>query len=121
MGESAIGIIRLSGAAALAVAAPVLKTSMALEEFPSHALRRVAVVDPATGERVDEALCVVMRAPRSATGEDVVELSCHGSPPLLAMVTRWLIAGGARLAEPGEFTRRAFLNRDGESTFCLGK
>lgn len=67
-------------------------------------------MDPATGERVDQALCVVMRAPRSATGEDVVELSCHGSPALLRMVTRWLIAGGARLAEPGEFTRRAFLN-----------
>src|SRR6059036_3860552 len=51
-----------------------------------------------------------MRAPRSYTGEDVVELSCHGSPALLRMVTRWIVAGGARLAAPGEFTRRAFLN-----------
>ncbi|MEK7386737.1 MAG: tRNA uridine-5-carboxymethylaminomethyl(34) synthesis GTPase MnmE, partial [candidate division NC10 bacterium] len=110
MGESAIGVIRVSGPAALAVVTPVLKSSVPLEDFPSHTLRRVAVVDLATGERVDQALCVVMRAPRSATGEDVVELSCHGSPALLRMVTRWLIAGGARLAEPGEFTRRAFLN-----------
>jgi tRNA modification GTPase len=110
MGESAIGVIRVSGPAALAVVAPVLKSSAPLEDFPSHTLRRVTVVVPATGERVDQALCVVMRAPRSATGEDVVELSCHGSPALLRMVTRWLIAGGARLAEPGEFTRRAFLN-----------
>ncbi len=110
MGESAIGVIRVSGPAAVRVASAVLKASAPLEEFPSHALRRVTVVDPTTRERVDEALCVVMRAPRSATGEDVVELSCHGSPALLAMVTRWLIAGGARLAEPGEFTRRAFLN-----------
>lgn len=110
MGKSAIGVIRVSGPAALAVVAPVLKCSAPLEDFPSHTLRRVTVVVPATGERVDQALCVVMRAPRSATGEDVVELSCHGSPALRRMVTRWLIAGGARLAEPGEFTRRAFLN-----------
>lgn len=110
MGESAIGVIRVSGPVALAVVTPVLKSSVPLDEFPSHTLRRGTVVVPATGERVDQALCVVMRAPRSATGEDIVELSCHGSPALLRMVTRWLIAGVARLGEPGEFTRRAFLN-----------
>ena len=110
MGESAIGIIRISGPAALATAARILKPPARLDEVSSHKLRRIAVVDPATGERVDQALCAVMRAPGSYTGEDVVELSCHGSPPLLRMVTRWLIEAGARLAEPGEFTRRAFLN-----------
>jgi tRNA modification GTPase len=110
MGESAVGIIRVSGPGAIDTVARVLKTRAPLESFPSHTLRRVAVVDPATGERVDEALCAVMRAPRSYTGEDVVELSCHGSPALLRMVTRWLIEAGARLAEPGEFTRRAFVN-----------
>jgi tRNA modification GTPase len=73
-------------------------------------LRRVGIVDAKNGERVDEALCAVMLAPRSYTGEDVVELSCHGSPALLRMVTQWIVAGGARLAAPGEFTRRAFLN-----------
>jgi tRNA modification GTPase len=51
-----------------------------------------------------------MLAPRSYTGEDVVELSCHGSPALLRLVMQWIVAGGARLAAPGEFTRRAFLN-----------
>ena len=110
MGESAIGVIGLSGPAALATAASVLRSSVPLEELPSHTARRVAVVDPVTGARADQALCVVMRAPRSYTGEDVVELSCHGSPALLKMVMRWLIACGARLAAPGEFTRRAFLN-----------
>ena len=55
-------------------------------------------------------MCVVMRAPASYTGEDVVELSCHGSPALLRLVVEVLVASGARLAEPGEFTRRAFLN-----------
>lgn len=110
MGESAIGVIRVSGPAALATVARVLSAATPLEGLPPRRLRRVTVVDPATGAPADDALCVVMRAPRSYTGEDVVELSCHGSPALLGLVTRWLIAGGARLAAPGEFTRRAFLN-----------
>ena len=100
----------MSGADAIAIAAPLLDAERPLAGFPSHALRRVGVVDPKTGERVDTALCAVMRAPRSYTGEDVVELSCHGSPALLRMIVLWLVAGGARLAAPGEFTRRAFLN-----------
>jgi tRNA modification GTPase len=70
----------------------------------------VAVVDPRSGVRVDEALCVVMRGPGSYTGEDVVELSCHGSPAVLRLVIDRLVETGARLAAPGEFTRRAFLN-----------
>lgn len=110
MGESAVGLIRLSGPAALATAAPLIRGAAPLADFAPHRLRRVTVIDPRTGERLDEALCAVMRAPRSYTGEDVVELSCHGSPALLRVVTGLLIAAGARLAEPGEFTRRAFLN-----------
>jgi tRNA modification GTPase len=81
-----------------------------VEAQPSHTQRRVAIVDPKSGERLDDALCSVMRAPRSYTGEDVVELSCHGSPALLRVVVERLCAQGARLAAPGEFTRRAFLN-----------
>lgn len=110
MGESAIGVVRVSGPDAVATVAPLLKTSLPLAQFPSHALRRVGVVDVKTGEQVDDALCVVMRAPRSYTGEDVVELSCHGAPALLRMITLWIVTAGARLAAPGEFTRRAFLN-----------
>lgn len=110
MGESAVGLIRVSGPAALATAAPLIRGATPLADFPSHRLRRVTVIDPRTGDRLDEALCAVMRGPRSYTGEDVVELSCHGSPALLRVVTGLLIAAGARLAEPGEFTRRAFLN-----------
>src|SRR5262245_32782477 len=110
MGESAIGIIRVSGADSVAIVAPLLDAAAPLASFPPHALRRVRVVDPKSRARVDTALCVVMRAPRSYTGEDVVELSCHGSPVLLRMILLWLVAGGARLAAPGEFTRRAFLN-----------
>jgi len=103
-------VIRVSGREAITIVAPLLRTSIPLAAFPSHRLRRVGLIDAKSGERVDEALCVVMRAPRSYTGEDVVELSCHGSPALLRMVTLWIVAGGARLAAPGEFTRRAFLN-----------
>jgi tRNA modification GTPase len=100
----------VSGADAIAIVAPLLGAAPPLAALPSHALRRVAIVDPKSGERVDTALCAVMRSPRSYTGEDVVELSCHGSPALLRMIVEWLVAGGARLAAPGEFTRRAFLN-----------
>jgi len=110
MGESAIGVIRVSGPDAIAVVAPLLRATIPLQAFTSHALRRIGVVDPKSGELMDEALCAVMHAPRSYTGEDVVELSCHGSPALLRMMTQWIVAGGARLAAPGEFTRRAFVN-----------
>ncbi|HKQ65522.1 MAG TPA: tRNA uridine-5-carboxymethylaminomethyl(34) synthesis GTPase MnmE [Methylomirabilota bacterium] len=110
LGESAIGVIRVSGPDAIATVAPLLRSALPLAAFPSHALRRVAIVDAKSGERVDDALCAVMLAPRSYTGEDVVELSCHGSPSLLRLVTQWIVAGGARLAQPGEFTRRAFCN-----------
>jgi len=103
-------VIRVSGPDAIAIVAPLLRSAIPLAAFSSHALRRVAIVDVKSGELADEALCAVMHAPRSYTGEDTVELSCHGSPALLSMVTRWIVAGGARLATPGEFTRRAFLN-----------
>jgi tRNA modification GTPase len=109
-GESAVGVVRLSGPRALVIAAAVVQGRSTPEQQHSHTLRRVAIVDPETGERLDDALCAVMRAPRSYTGEDVVELSCHGSPALLRLVVERLIAQGARLALPGEFTRRAFLN-----------
>jgi len=103
-------VIRVSGPDAIAIVAPLLRSPQPLAAFPSHVLRRVGIVNAKSGERVDEALCAVMFAPRSYTGDDVVELSCHGSPALLRLVTRWIVGGGARLAEPGEFTRRAFLN-----------
>ena len=102
-----MGVVRLSGPNAVHVGASLVH---GLEGFPARQVRRVTLRHPATGATLDEALCVVMRAPASYTGEDVVELSCHGSPALLRLVVELLIARGARLAEPGEFTRRAFLN-----------
>lgn len=102
--------MRVSGPSAVATVAPLLRSTGPLSSVPSHTARLVTVVDPRTGQPLDEALCTVMRGPRSYTSEDVVELACHGSPALLRLVVDGLIASGARLAEPGEFTRRAFLN-----------
>ncbi len=110
MGTSAVGVVRLSGPGATGIAGTVVRGRLPLEAQPSHTQRHVVIVDPETGERLDDALCSVMRAPRSYTGEDVVELSCHGSPVLLRLVVERLCAQGARLAVPGEFTRRAFVN-----------
>jgi len=101
--------VRLSGARAIQIA-DVLAGGERFAALPSRRLTPVPLIDPDDGSAMDEALCVVMRAPRSYTGEDVVELSCHGSPALLRMVIARLRAAGARLAEPGEFTRRAFMN-----------
>jgi tRNA modification GTPase len=110
VGESAIAIIRVSGPAAIEAAAALVRGPTSLQAVESHRLVRATLVDPSTGSRLDEALCAVMRAPRSYTGEDTVEIFCHGSPALARMLVERLVDQGARLAEPGEFTRRAFLN-----------
>ncbi len=110
VGEGAIGVVRLSGPDAISITDSILRAPVPVSSFPSNVLRRVTVVDPDSGDVLDEALGVVMRAPRSYTGEDVVEISCHGSPAVLRTLVEQLRARGARLAEPGEFTRRAFLN-----------
>jgi len=102
--------VRVTGPAAVEVAAPLIRSRKALASLESHRLTRVTVVDPGTGRAIDDALCAVMRAPRSYTGEDTVEISCHGGPALARMLVERLVGQGARLAEPGEFTRRAFLN-----------
>jgi tRNA modification GTPase len=102
--------VRLSGPDAVPIAGTLLGSSVAIERQASHTLRRVQLIDPETRTPLDDAVCAVMRAPRSYTGDDVVELSCHGGPALLAMVVARLCRAGARLAAPGEFTRRAFVN-----------
>lgn len=108
-GEGAIGIVRLSGSQALAIGRRCF-----LQQKPcnwqSHRSYVGFVLNPATNERLDQALCTFMRRPQSYTGEDVVEFSCHGSPAVLRQVLAMLVAQGARLARPGEFTLRAFLN-----------
>ncbi|MHB1134184.1 MAG: tRNA uridine-5-carboxymethylaminomethyl(34) synthesis GTPase MnmE [Chloroflexota bacterium] len=112
IGEGGIGIVRLSGERALAIARGLFRR--AGDELParprSHHLYHGWVFDPASGERVDEALLAYMRAPRTYTREDVVEINCHGGPLPLRRALELCLHGGARLAEPGELTLRAFLN-----------
>jgi len=112
VGEGGIGIIRLSGKEAVAIADSVFtaRGQKKLRDRPSHTVTYGFIVDPVLGGKVDEVLATVMLAPRTYTREDVVEVNCHGGIIPLKKVLGLLLAGGARMAEPGEFTKRAFLN-----------
>ena len=105
-GRGGIGIVRLSGPAARSIAEPLLKLRHSLA--PAQA--RFAEILDNTGETLDEAVVTWFQKPHSYTSEDIVEIAAHGSPVLLDHLLRQCVAGGARLAEPGEFTQRAFLS-----------
>ena len=120
-GEGGIGIVRLSGAQALAVADAIvqLRSGRPVGSVVSHTLYLADVRFPSSlnppgtdtlHEVFDEALVVYMKAPRSFTGEDVVEIQSHGGWLVLSLICRACLSAGARLATPGEFTKRAFLN-----------
>lgn len=104
-GRGGVGIVRLSGPRAFELATPVVGTLPP----PRHA-RHGAFSDPATGFAIDDGLCLVFPGPNSYTGEDVVELQGHGGPVVLDHLLQILVDVGARMARPGEFTERAFLN-----------
>ncbi len=110
IGESAIGIVRLSGNRCLEIAGRIFrsKTGKAPSTFKSFTIHYGRVMDGDLD--VDEALLAVMRAPKSYTKEDMAEISCHGGVVPLRKVLSGALRAGARLAEPGEFTRRAFIN-----------
>jgi tRNA modification GTPase len=105
-GRGGIGIVRLSGAQARTIAEPLLRLRHPLAAGQA----RFAELLDETGQTLDEAVLTYFAAPHSYTAEDVVEIACHGSPVLLDYVVRVCLARGARLAEPGEFTQRAFLS-----------
>ncbi|MGB9805111.1 tRNA uridine-5-carboxymethylaminomethyl(34) synthesis GTPase MnmE, partial [Desulfofundulus sp.] len=111
-GEGAIGIVRVSGPGAIEIAEKlfVSRTGADWRNQGSHRLFYGLVVDPSTGQPVDEVLMGVMYAPRTYTREDIVEFNCHGGIVPLRRTLELVLQHGARLAEPGEFTRRAFLN-----------
>ena len=106
-GRGGIGVVRLSGPEARTIAATMLRLKHELE--PGRALFG-ELVEPATGERIDEVVATFFAKPHSYTAEDVVEISAHGSPVVLRHILEIAGKRGARLAEPGEFTMRAFLN-----------
>jgi tRNA modification GTPase len=125
-GEGGVGIVRLSGNRAVEIADRLtrLRCRKSLASVRSHTLYLADIGLPGAGparqadtqnhasllELLDEGLVVVMRRPRSFTGEDVVEFHCHGGPLILQSLCEGIVAAGGRLAEPGEFTKRAFLN-----------
>ncbi len=113
MTDSGIGIVRISGSRAVEVGDGMFRSPSGkriLGHGESHRLYYGFVVDDRTGFEIDEVLAVAMRAPRSFTGEDTVEIQCHGGVLVMQRILETAISCGARLAEPGEFTKRAFLN-----------
>ncbi|HEP1473535.1 tRNA uridine-5-carboxymethylaminomethyl(34) synthesis GTPase MnmE [Streptococcus pyogenes] len=109
LGEGAIGIVRLSGTDALAIAQSVFKGKN-LEQVASHTINYGHIIDPKTGTIIDEVMVSVMLAPKTFTRENVVEINTHGGIAVTNEIFQLLIRQGARMAEPGEFTKRAFLN-----------
>ncbi|HEY2847180.1 MAG TPA: hypothetical protein VGI80_05130, partial [Pyrinomonadaceae bacterium] len=100
-GRSGIGVVRLTGEQSIAILRQLVSETYFLPE-PRHA-RLATLIDRTRGETIDSAVVTYFKAPHSFTGEDVVEISCHGSPVLLRQVIDLCLAANARMADPGEF------------------
>lgn len=110
-GEGAISIVRLSGDKALDIMDKIYHSgTKKLSEVKSHTIHYGHLIDPATKKVVDEVLVTVMRGPKTFTKEDIVEINCHGGMVVTNNILQLVLRQGAVLAEPGEFTKRAFLN-----------
>ena len=107
-GTGGIAVIRVSGEGSLSIVDKLFVGRSPLSETPANSVRYGQIVRE--GEVLDDVLCSVFHAPHSFTGEDTVEIACHGSLYIQQTLLQWLIDAGCRAAEPGEFTRRAFLN-----------
>ncbi len=109
-GESGIGVVRISGSCAEAIARKLFKPKRDQSSFISHHFHYGEIVDTESGKAVDEVLIVLMKSPKTYTKEDIVEIHCHGGYFVLQKVLELVLMQGARMAHPGEFTKRAFLN-----------
>lgn len=109
VGEGAISIVRLSGTDAIPIVSKLFKGKN-LEEVSSHTIHYGNIIDPSIEVIVDEVMVSVMNAPKTFTCEDVVEINCHGGIVAVNRILQLILSAGARIAEPGEFTKRAFLN-----------
>ena len=109
-GEGGIGVIRVSGPDALSLAARLFRGRVDAEKSRGYTVRYGRFIDPGTGETADDGLLTIFRAPHSYTGENSAEFACHGGRATTVRLLRLTLDAGARLAEPGEFTQRAFLN-----------
>ena len=107
MGVGAISIVRLSGPEAIEIASKIFK-GKDLTKVDSHTINYGHIIDKE--EIIDEVLVSIMKSPKTFTKEDIVEINCHGGIATTNKVLELLLRNGARLAEPGEFTKRAFLN-----------
>ncbi len=110
VGESSVGIIRISGPEAMKIADKIYQGKSDLLSADTHTIHYGYVYDWRNDKKIDEALFMLMRGPRSFTGEDVVEVQCHGGMVVLKQVLQLILLSGARLAEQGEYSKRAFLN-----------
>ncbi len=112
IGQGGIGIVRLSGSNAVAIADKLFRShkKKTLKQTPSHRILFGHIIDPSDKSTVDEVLISVMKAPNTYTKQDIVEINCHGGPIPLRRILDLTLNSGARLADPGEFTQRAFLN-----------
>ncbi|MCA1065636.1 tRNA uridine-5-carboxymethylaminomethyl(34) synthesis GTPase MnmE [Rossellomorea sp. AcN35-11] len=112
MGEGAIAIVRLSGDQAFDIGDKIFKgmKGSSMKEFASHTIHYGHIVDPDTEQVVEEVMVSVMRGPKTFTREDIIEINCHGGLVSVNKVLQLVLKNGARIAEPGEFTKRAFLN-----------
>ncbi len=109
-GESGIGIVRISGPLAEPIAQKLFKPKKDHSYLISHHFNYGEIVDPQEGTPIDEVLIVLMKSPKTYTREDIVEIHCHGGYLILQKVLELVLKQGARMAQPGEFTKRAFLN-----------
>ncbi len=110
LGEGSIAVVRVSGPEAIDTVTKVFRSKTDIMEAPTHTVHYGWIADPRTNTVLDEVLVTVMRGPRSFTAEDVVEVSTHGGIVAVKSVLELILRSGARMAEPGEFTKRAFLN-----------
>lgn len=110
MGEGAIGIVRLSGPQAVEIGDKLYKGKKPLAEVDSHTINYGHIIDPETNEIVEEVMISVLRAPKTFTREDIIEINCHGGILTINHILELTMTHGARMAEPGEYTKRAFLN-----------
>ena len=109
-GESGIGIVRMSGAMAESIVRKLFRAKKKLTDLTSHHFRYGEIINPQTEQSIDEVLVVLMKAPKTYTREDIVEIHCHGGYFILQKILELVLSQGARMAHPGEFTRRAFIN-----------
>jgi tRNA modification GTPase len=109
-GVSGIGIVRISGSLAEPIATRLFRPKSKPFQFISHQFHYGEIVDPQKGHPIDEVLLVLMKAPKTYTREDILEIHCHGGYFILQKILELVLREGTRMAHPGEFTKRAFLN-----------